>query len=541
MIIYSLYSSIRRSLKRQLLLSAILVCAAILVSQVILRHFYVLPELERMAAYNDKQELLKLEGELQQQLQNLHQLLYDNMVWDDAYHAAQKRDAEWFARTYFINASFAYLGINGWYFYDNDGVPITGIDMRVEGENFNHFFSQQSSVQQNGLLITPQEVNQNNQLPVSKEEFLYIDNRLLMVVSHSIAPSTEKGRPAGTALVWRFVDREFVDRLTPLVKQDVELVLQPQAQQISDHISLHLGNKRINQINSDDSYLYLGVDNSQGDLMFLLKFPAPKKFYDDSLFDSSVTAGLIISLIVMILFYIFVNNAICNPIRQLVSAVNHVMQHQDFTYRTSIGGKSELSRLSTRLDQLFSLLHKQRQELVKRNERLEEISNTDPLTGLANRRYLNRYLKTLAEHETMRSAELSYLVIDIDYFKIYNDMYGHSQGDEALKQVAKILLNSTHSATDLVCRYGGEEFVIILQETTLEDGVKVAENLCKAVQAAGIMHEGNSINKVITISVGVASKPQSQNLDADSLFERADKALYQAKENGRNTVAAAQR
>ncbi len=492
-----------------------------------------------MADYNDRQELLKIEGELKQHLQNLHQLLYDNMVWDDAYQAAQVNDKDWFKRTFFIEESFAYLGINGWYFYDTNGELITGIEMMVEGNSLSQFFSQGSQVQQKGLLILPQEVKQNGLMPISKEQFLYLNDKLVVVVSQSIAPSAEKGVPAGTALVWRVVNKEFIDRLTPLVKNDVELVRLPDAARIRDHISLHLGNKRFNQVKSQDDYLYLGVDNQQGDLMFLLKFPAPKKFYDGSLFDYSVIVGLAISLIVMILFYVFVSIAICNPISQLVKAINHVMQHQDFTYRTNLGGKSELNRLSKRLDQLFALLHKQRQELVRRNERLEEISNTDPLTGLANRRYLKRYLKTLAEHESTRTLPLSFLVIDIDYFKIYNDMYGHSQGDEALKQVGKILLNSTHSATDLVCRYGGEEFVIILQETTLEDAVKVAENLCKAVRAAMIKHAGNSINNVITISIGVASKPHSEDLDADSLFDRADKALYQAKEKGRNTVVPA--
>ena len=158
------------------------------------------------------------------------------------------------------------------------------------------------------------------------------------------------------------------------------------------------------------------------------------------------------------------------------------------------------------------------------------MSVTDPLTGLYNRRHFEDCL----EREFLRSkrykSDLSFAIIDIDFFKKINDTYGHSSGDYVLKEVAYLILQ-TFRKTDMVFRYGGEEFAVIITETPLDKAVIPLERLRTSISENTFKYKGEQIN--VTISIGVSGV----NEDIESvhqLFENADKALYMAKENGRN-------
>jgi diguanylate cyclase (GGDEF)-like protein len=160
----------------------------------------------------------------------------------------------------------------------------------------------------------------------------------------------------------------------------------------------------------------------------------------------------------------------------------------------------------------------------------EESALLDELTGLHNRRFLNMQLSKEAERNRRSGSEFSLLIIDVDYFKRYNDTYGHLAGDAALKQVASILKNTARHM-DHVCRYGGEEFVVILPQTDKQKAALAAERHRMAVEKHRFEYGP------LTISLGVASFPDDADHEADLLF-RADFALYQAKNKGRNQVCA---
>ena len=158
----------------------------------------------------------------------------------------------------------------------------------------------------------------------------------------------------------------------------------------------------------------------------------------------------------------------------------------------------------------------------------EESALLDELTGLHNRRFMNMQLSKEAERSRRAGNEFSLLIIDVDYFKRYNDAFGHLAGDAALRQVASILKNTARHM-DHVCRYGGEEFVIILPQTDKQKAALAAERHRRAVEKHRFEYGP------LTISLGVASFPDDADHEADLLF-RADFALYQAKNKGRNQV-----
>ncbi len=168
--------------------------------------------------------------------------------------------------------------------------------------------------------------------------------------------------------------------------------------------------------------------------------------------------------------------------------------------------------------------------LLASNRQLEELSRTDPLTGLANRRAFDRELAWRFEHARRYGRPLSLAMIDLDHFKEINDQYGHPAGDAVLQRVAQILDRCTRDS-DFVARFGGEEFVGILPETPLLEALQFAEKIRAAVAAAEF-----EIPLRVTVSIGVAGMPRSEVDSAEALLRAADEALYRAKEKGRNRV-----
>ncbi|WP_248304932.1 GGDEF domain-containing protein [Devosia sp. FKR38] len=172
--------------------------------------------------------------------------------------------------------------------------------------------------------------------------------------------------------------------------------------------------------------------------------------------------------------------------------------------------------------------------LTEANERLDHLAKVDPLTGVANRRWMTELLTALAGRPDHLRGSTSLLMCDIDYFKPLNDRLGHAHGDRCLVEVAAIIDQSVRSGSDHVARYGGEEFLVILPDTTAEEALVVAEQIRKNVARAALPNPGSHVATVVTISIGVAARTGDQAWSADELQVEADLALYRAKKEGRN-------
>lgn len=172
-----------------------------------------------------------------------------------------------------------------------------------------------------------------------------------------------------------------------------------------------------------------------------------------------------------------------------------------------------------------------------KNDMLEKLSMYDGLTNIRNRRYFDEtFEKTFSEIKRDKKS-LAVLMIDIDFFKPYNDNYGHGQGDETLRKVAKALEKTIKRASDFVARYGGEEFVILLKDIN-KDGVEaVANNLLNAVRELKITHEFSKIENYVTVSIGVSYYNSSSDITKLELLLKADETLYNVKNSGRNNFA----
>jgi diguanylate cyclase (GGDEF)-like protein len=204
---------------------------------------------------------------------------------------------------------------------------------------------------------------------------------------------------------------------------------------------------------------------------------------------------------------------------------------------------SEAIRNATLYDQLWEYSHNlevivsaRTAELQKANLELRNLVSLDGLTQLANRRKFDEYLGLEWRRMAREKGPLSLILCDVDYFKYYNDTYGHQGGDDCLRQIAAILRNSVTNPADLVARYGGEEFAIILPNTDTNRAVNVAEIVQEFLRELKIIHVASSVNRYVTMSFGIATITPGLDLTPENLVATADVALYEAKRQGRNRI-----
>jgi diguanylate cyclase (GGDEF)-like protein len=197
-------------------------------------------------------------------------------------------------------------------------------------------------------------------------------------------------------------------------------------------------------------------------------------------------------------------------------------------------------QLEHKVSERTSELEKMRDDLSRMNEELEILSMTDGVTGITNRRHFDKHLNDEWRRCQREEKSMSVIMIDIDYFKKYNDTYGHQQGDICLKSVAQSINNPdiANRPGDLVARYGGEEFIVLLIDASQIYANTIANKIQSSIADLKLHHSSTEVFNLsyISVSVGYAIKDNPRNSSPGELIEKADEALYKAKEKGRNQV-----
>jgi urea transport system substrate-binding protein len=214
----------------------------------------------------------------------------------------------------------------------------------------------------------------------------------------------------------------------------------------------------------------------------------------------------------------------------MLAEVSQGIQHSCLLEQNSLSLELTMRKLQLEIEE------RQRIEIALQevNKELKYMAITDSLTKLANRYWFNECLKSLWHQNLHSQTSLALILCDIDYFKNYNDTYGHQMGDYCLQQVAQAIKKAVRNSCDIVARYGGEEFAIILPRTALFDASQVATRINLEVQQLQIPHSNSLVNDYVTVSLGVSSQIPKLNSSPELLISESDKALYQAKHNGKN-------
>lgn len=208
------------------------------------------------------------------------------------------------------------------------------------------------------------------------------------------------------------------------------------------------------------------------------------------------------------------------------------------------GGSSFLGMLMCYRDERYArrvflqsrLLEQEKKHIQRLADRLEKLSLVDSLTGLANRRYFDQVFAREWRRCRREHRPMALMFVDVDFFKPYNDFYGHQQGDECLRELAQVIGDHAARAGDLAARYGGEEFVLLYPNLERDEARQLAERILEGMRERGIPHARSQASDVVTVSIGVAVLDMERDREQDDLMRRADEALYRAKQGGRDRI-----
>lgn len=213
-----------------------------------------------------------------------------------------------------------------------------------------------------------------------------------------------------------------------------------------------------------------------------------------------------------------------------------LLEENQLLYNEVLVSRKAASITADLVVQQFAKMEEINENLARVNDELKKISSLDGLTGVANRRFHEEMFTREWRRCRRNRQSLSLVMIDIDFFKLYNDYYGHPAGDACLKAVAETLNSIIHRPTDLLARYGGEEFVYTLSECDTNVAYTIAERARIAIEELQIPHHKSPVSPYVSISLGIASIIPEQSIETIILSEHADNALYHAKKSGRNCV-----
>jgi len=233
----------------------------------------------------------------------------------------------------------------------------------------------------------------------------------------------------------------------------------------------------------------------------------------------------IFSILIFIASIFFIQKRIINRLILMNRRVQARLLGEDC--ELTIDGHDEITDIATSFEQFAKTIEQQKQAL-------ENMTLIDSLTNIANRRSLDIELTKILQSAYRMKRATTILMMDIDNFKLFNDMYGHVAGDKCLQQVAMLLKHSLRRPEDFVARYGGEEFVCILPDTAVEGALVIAQSILDMTNDEGIPHQANTCSSHVTLSIGVATYYGNEPSSGEAILKEADAALYQAKAQGKN-------
>lgn len=351
-----------------------------------------------------------------------------------------------------------------------------------------------------------------------------------LAAMHPILPTDRSQQANGYLLMGTLVNNEFSQQVSHQAGYDFDLVKVCE-QHCSD--SKPVGNHNINVVTRllDDEYaeMYLMVHDIQDHCSFKLVTTVYREtnVHLNAVFQLTLVMIIVVGLLGILLVEKILNRLVIAPISSQIHQFNSISDSGDLTQRIDECGSGELLLLNQTSNKLLN-------KIDSLNQQLHLVSETDTLTGLWNRRHFDNQL----DHEwliaTRKGTMTSLLMIDIDHFKIYNDTYGHLQGDSCLQRVAKEIGDNLLRPADVATRYGGEEFAVILPDIDQDGAMKVAERIRHGVASMRIANRETGGEMIVTVSIGVATLLASNDQSYIDLIRTADQALYQAKETGRN-------
>ncbi len=507
------------------LLLLLLVTLISFTAAISIQRFISIPALIELEAKSDRKDAERVVIGFDVIRQSISTLAYDYGIWDDTYHYFNDPDTDYIESSFDIG-TFISNEINIVLLADTMGKVIWSRYADLEEETIlpDGFFNAQE--------LSPFLANANNAFPgapVSVSGIINTSIGPMIYASYSVLKSNESGTSPGSILMARRIDQQVAHNVQEMVKIPFELEPLKWEQALDFKVST-LDEQYRDSKNRFHWYISDIVDQPVLKVSLMLD----KRAFDDSLISSPLLAFLATILLSWGLIILTLDRTLIQPIKKVGKHLFYIRSSGDFSARLNNPKLDEIGNLSNECDLLIQYIQRQNQIVEQQAGELERLSYEDSLTELANRRRFDQLLNDYWQLAIREQHPVSLLLCDIDYFKKYNDNYGHQSGDKALVKVANILKTCISRTSDLAARYGGEEFVIILPDTNEKGAETVARRLQQKIREAAITHAYSNISTFLTMSIGMATTTPQRTESSAVLLKHTDEALYEAKARGRN-------
>jgi len=514
--------------------------ASLGVADFFVQRFVVYPSFLELENHEAGQNLQRIFHAIDRENYHLERIGRDWATWDDT-HDFMTTGSEVYKKSNLYDEALDSIAVNVMIFCAQDGsIFWSNARDTVQETGINLELLQSGSIPLDHPLIN---------LPAEENGTVGVINTEhgpLLFATRRILRSDGTGPANGFLIIGRIVSPAMVETLAEQTRIAFDIVY-PYVDE-----NMICGKSGVTAA-SIDNLRYFTVDDGKfvkvcsayldpsGTPIFGIQYLFPREITQKGIASIRYAMVLVISsgLIVLIMLNVLLQAVILRPLQQLTTHAARLRHEEDYTQRLDLRRDDEVGALADSFDNMVQTIRERSEELKRANEQLTLLSMRDGLTGISNRRMFDDRLKQEWRRAMRDKTAISIILGDVDFFKNYNDAHGHLQGDQCLIAVAAVLQQQMQRPADLVARFGGEEFAVILADTDAEGARHVAESLRQSVLELHLEHGLSEAASFVTMSFGVASIiPQPEDGDGGmaELLRRADLAMYQAKRLGRDRV-----
>lgn len=510
----------------------------------LIQRFIIFPSFLELEYREAGENLRRIFYAIDREIVHLDRLCHDWAVWDDSYEFMEEQSPDFIASN--LNAeTLAADHLNLLLFCRSDGSIVWGSGTQNGRQLAFSFLQTQRLSLDHPLLALPTSNGLKSASGIMDTQF-----GPLLFSTQTILHSDGSGPSKGLLVMGRLLDQNTLETLKEQTRIPFEMrypVLGEEALcgPIEQAITIKQDRLSFLEVNNGKFIKSCaGYPDINGKPVFGIQYLFPREITRKGITSMGYAAALVIAsgMIIVVILNLLLQQIILRPIQRLTDHALAIEQEKDFSRRIDMRRTDELGKLAHSLDTMVQTIDEQTSALQLANEQLIILTVQDGLTGIANRRMFDSYLNKEWRRAMREQAPLSLILLDVDYFKKYNDTYGHQQGDRCLIAVAATLQRHIRRPADLAARYGGEEFAIILPNTHEEGALTIAERVRQGIEALEIPHSASDVSASVSVSLGVVTTLPKVDKDMRSLdlfVETADRGLYQAKQQGRNRTVQA--
>lgn len=459
------------------------------------------------------------------EIERLQGTARDWAQWDDTYKFIQDRNQEYIDSN-LVPGIIDDLGIFGMFFFDLNFTSQHGTSLVSQRPLFDLLESQIEG--NRDLLLTPDADNGKSVLLYNEEAGYFY-----WVIIEPVTDSAEIAPVNGYLILVKLMDSAFMKQMSSIFGAPIEIVSSHQIH--SEGCVQFCEDKqfcqRVDFLDNNKAVLLITFTDESREHHLLIQSHVFRNLHLQlrNVFIQTLLALVIIGGIIVAAIVLILGRLVLSPIGKAAADFAHCAESKDMTTRLDVSGPCEIRQMAKSANVMLD-------EIQCLNEQLQSMAQIDELTGVSNKRHFYElYTKQFARAKR-NGISLGMFMVDVDHFKQYNDLYGHLAGDECLSHVAGILSETVCRTNDIVARFGGEEFIVVLDDISAAGVEAVCGNFSKALEEAAIRHDGSSVASIVTCSIGAIVITPQRSLEPRELLSQVDQLLYRAKKNGRNRL-----